>query len=101
MRISDWSSDVCFRSPLALFLAIIMVMALSDSPIGFGRITLIATFALIIGAGVPLFYFNFRATRMRKKMIEQFPVALDVRSEERRVWKEGVSTCRSRWAPDL
>lgn len=69
---------ILLGAPLALFLAIIMVMVLSDSPIGFGRITLIATFALIIGAGVPLFYFNFRATRMRKKMIEQFPVALDV-----------------------
>jgi tight adherence protein B len=69
---------ILIGAPLALFLAIIMVMVLSDSSIGFGRLTLVATFALIIGAGIPLFYFNFRATRMRKKMIEQFPVALDV-----------------------
>src|SRR3546814_13502130 len=28
------------------------------------------------------------------------PFGLRVRSEERRVGKEGVSTCRSRWSPD-
>src|SRR3546814_14016385 len=28
-----------------------------------------------------------------------FPMIRDGRSEERRVGKEGVSTCRSRWAP--
>jgi len=28
--------------------------------------------------GIPMMYFNIRATRMRKKMQDQFPVALDV-----------------------
>src|SRR3546814_11911032 len=32
---------------------------------------------------------------------EYATVVLDVRSEERRVGKECVSTCRFRWAPDL
>src|SRR3546814_5085832 len=31
---------------------------------------------------------------------EEFQSALDLRSEERRVGKECVSTCRSRWSPD-
>src|SRR3546814_15516813 len=30
---------------------------------------------------------------------EEFPVVLAIRSEERRVGKEWVSTCRSRWSP--
>src|SRR3546814_13637706 len=29
------------------------------------------------------------------------PAAVSARSEERRVGKEGVSTCRARWSPDL
>src|SRR3546814_20356736 len=31
---------------------------------------------------------------------EHWGAAVDARSEERRVGKEGVSTCRSRWSPD-
>src|SRR3546814_12146475 len=34
-----------------------------------------------------------------EKTAEENPDAIQ-RSEERRVGKEGVSTCRSRWAPD-
>src|SRR3546814_13525676 len=32
--------------------------------------------------------------------LRQVPVALQLRSEERRVGKECVSTCRSRWSPN-
>ena len=31
-----------------------------------------------IGTGIPMFFFQFRANRTRKKMQDQFPVALDV-----------------------
>ena len=37
-----------------------------------------ATFAGVLGAALPLMLLNFKATRTRKKMQEQFPVALDV-----------------------
>ena len=46
--------------------------------IGAGRVLLIATFAFLVGAGIPMLYFQAKATRMRKKMQDQFPVALDV-----------------------
>src|SRR3546814_12121867 len=39
------------------------------------------------------------ASRARGRADHGLGAAGDVRSEERRVGKEGVSTCRSRWAP--
>ena len=65
-------------APLLIFLAIILFMVIGGVALGGGRILLIATFSFLLGAGLPMFYFNIRATRMRKKMQDQFPVALDV-----------------------
>ena len=65
-------------APVLLFLAIILFMAVTSVPIGGGRLLLIATFSLLVGAGIPMLYFQAKATRMRKKMQDQFPVALDV-----------------------
>ena len=65
-------------APVLLFLAIILFMAVTGVPIGAGRLLLIATFALLAGAGIPMLYFQAKAARMRKKMQDQFPVALDV-----------------------
>src|SRR3546814_2107707 len=48
-------------------------------------------FLIIIGAG--LFNFFLEGTNVPQFLIQQ------VRSEERRVGKECVSTCRSRWSP--
>src|SRR3546814_10803750 len=70
MRISDWSSDVC-SSDLRLDLAGPIRLA---APMSFGIKVL----------GVPLAAF-----------MKRHPA----RSEERRVGKECVSTCRSRWSP--
>jgi tight adherence protein B len=53
-------------------------MVLTGAALGGGRVLLIATFAGLLGAGIPLLYFQMRASRMRKKMQDQFPVALDV-----------------------
>ncbi len=39
---------------------------------------MLATFAFVLGAAIPLLFFQIRANRMRKKMQDQFPVALDV-----------------------
>ncbi len=65
-------------APVVIFLGIILFMAAGGIAIGGGRILILATFALLIGAGVPLLFFQARAARRRKKMQDQFPVALDV-----------------------
>jgi len=65
-------------APAFIFVVIILFMAISGSALGPGRLLLLATFSLLLGTGLPMVYFNFRATQMRKKMQDQFPVALDV-----------------------
>ena len=65
-------------APVAIFFVIIMIMALMGFGIAFGQLVMVATFAAVVGAFLPLMYFNVRANRTRKKMQDQFPVALDV-----------------------
>ena len=65
-------------APAVLFLLIVLFLAASNAALGAGRLVLLATFSLLLGAGIPLLFFQIRATRMRKKMQDQFPVALDV-----------------------
>ena len=66
-------------APVAIFFSLLLLMALWwGIGISFGRIVLSATFALALGGLLPAMALNFRATRARKKMQEQFPVALDV-----------------------
>src|SRR3546814_14104527 len=77
MRISDWSSDVC-SSDLRSFLA-------SDW-------RSFALFGILVESFWRLFFFFQGKSRP--------PIFLrEGRSEERRVGKECVSTCRSRWSP--
>lgn len=66
-------------APTAIFFGLLLLMSLWwGIGISFGRIVISATFAGVLGAGIPLMYVNWRATRIRKKIEEQFPVALDV-----------------------
>ena len=65
-------------APTALFFAILIALITGGVGIGFGRLLLVATFAGLLGFGLPLMVLQFKATRMRKKIQEQFPVALDV-----------------------
>ena len=65
-------------APLVIFFAILLIMALLDVPVAIGRITMVATFAVVVGALLPIMFFQFKANRTRKKMQDQFPVALDV-----------------------
>lgn len=65
-------------APVAIFFLILMLMVAAGMGVSFGRIVMSAAFAGALGAALPLMFLNFRATRTRKKMQEQFPVALDV-----------------------
>jgi tight adherence protein B len=65
-------------APLALFFILLAVMFATGVGVSFGRLLLIAAFAAALGIGLPLMFLNFKATRTRKKMQDQFPVALDV-----------------------
>src|SRR3546814_1036639 len=89
MRISDWSSDVCSSDLLLELLC------------------------LYHGVGLHLGHFRIRLVLLRRKLRRvvqvtlcilharcvEFPADGVIRSEERRVGKECVSTCRSRWSP--
>ena len=66
-------------APVAIFFLLLIVMAgWWGMGVSSGRILISAVFALLLGAVLPIMYLNFRATRIRNKMQEQFPVALDV-----------------------
>src|SRR3546814_2881157 len=88
MRISDWSSDVC-SSDLLVALATIAASVLArrwDRRKPYMLIGLAAGTALAAGLNAWVFEAAGR------------PISV-LRSEERRVGKEWVSTCRSRWSP--
>ena len=65
-------------APLAIFFVMLVLMALGGMGVSFGRVLISAVFSGLLGAALPIMVINFKATRMRKKMQEQFPVALDV-----------------------
>ena len=65
-------------APVGMFFLILVIMISMGMGVSPGRLLMVATFAGALGAGLPLMVLNFKATRTRKKMQEQFPVALDV-----------------------
>src|SRR3546814_19855422 len=96
MRIRDWSSDVCSSD---LPEPDVPMMA-TNSPASMRSETPCSTST----ASVPL----LNVLRMSRNsmtavpsgaFIETVPEARSYRSEERRVGKECVSTCSSRWSP--
>src|SRR3546814_15394145 len=108
MLISDWSSDVC-SSDLARFTAALLIGAAAiwapqASAASAAEIASESTQALQQLQGQEP---KTRALAEKAKAVLVFPkivkagmlVGGESRSEERRVGKEGVSTCRSRWSP--
>src|SRR3546814_11133018 len=89
MRISDWSSDVC-SSDLALAREVGLHDHVGDQE------PLLEHLALEVEA-------HHAPDRAAHAVGGQHVIRVDriaaVRSEERRVGKECVSTCRSRWSP--
>jgi tight adherence protein B len=66
-------------APFAIFFFLLLLMSVWwGIGVSFGRIVISAVFAFVLGAALPIAAINFKATRTRKKMEEQFPVALDV-----------------------
>src|SRR3546814_19661780 len=100
MRISDWSSDVCSSD---------LRKSMCRTPSGWkGAVrvtdtveTLERVKALMIEGGLPPTPINYDLCyRYVAATDAGFVKAVDAaRSEERRVGKECVSTCRSRWWP--
>src|SRR3546814_16287549 len=96
MRISDWSSDVCSSD--------LKARREPGRPFGTG-----ADFQFLTGDTSPMVKAEWGTKRTCPKCGTRFydlgkedPVTCiecGVRSEERRVGKECVSTCRSRWSP--
>src|SRR3546814_17553660 len=97
MRISDWSSDVCSSDLRAgwpfigIAVALAVVLGLLWEPLFW--------LGLVAAAYCAYFFRNPpRVTPTRVGLVVA-PVDGMVRSEERPVGKECVSTCRSRWSP--
>jgi len=66
-------------APFVVFFGLLMLMsAWWGIGVSTGRIMIGAAFAVLLGAVLPAMAINFKATRTRKRMEEQFPVALDV-----------------------
>src|SRR3546814_3134875 len=91
MRISDWSSDVC-SSDLADLADLIELLRPEQ------RTMLIAT----LGEDFDAATLPELNEAVRDQVLETMPSEqVAERSEERRVGRECVSTCRSRWSPNL
>src|SRR3546814_9036616 len=103
MRISDWSSYVC-SSDLTKFLSDdgFAVDVAADGDNGVYMAEEYPADIAIIDLGLPGLP-GIDIIRQVRKSGRKYPIliltARDGRSEERRVGKECVSTCRSRWSP--
>src|SRR3546814_14125042 len=103
MRISDWSSDVC-SSDLKMGVEVYSVStdthfshkAWHDTSPAIGKINY-----YMVGDQNHALSNNFEVLREGVGLADRGTFVLDPqRSEERRVGKEGVITCRFRWSPD-
>src|SRR3546814_14901493 len=101
MRISDWSSDVCSSDLLdGRYAAKGQPLRHTLSEAAFMAHRVEVEVAWLLGlseAGLPeLPPFSGESKSLLKALVKDFS---EDRSEERRVGKACVSTCRSRWAP--
>src|SRR3546814_10096989 len=100
MRISDWSSDVCSSDLLSMgALQIMMDKGQQEDWLNSHLIVgLLATFTVTT---ILLIYRELTHEHpiINLRLLRNPNFAVANRSEERRVGKECVSTCRSRWSP--
>src|SRR3546814_11342352 len=103
MRISDWSSDVCSSDLGKAFLAVALGSAVALLNVYIvARLMFISDdhdlpylFAALVFASGATMFFSYNAAHTMTQRV----LVIAGRSEERRVGKECVSTCRSRWSP--
>ena len=69
---------IILLAPVVIFVAIAFLMVTFNLGFGFGQVLMVGTFAVALGFFLPLLYLQYRANRTRRKMEQQFPVALDV-----------------------
>src|SRR3546814_12567738 len=103
MRISDWSSDVCSSDLAAWLQADARNGALTMAAFGLGTLPMMLPLTWS-GARMRLWlqHGRWRITAALLILLAGLltmaaPWLMHVRSEERRVGEECVSTCRSRW----
>jgi len=65
-------------APVVVFVLLLLLASMLGVTMNLGRMLLLATMAALIGGLLPLMALQVRANRARKKMEDQFPVALDV-----------------------
>src|SRR3546814_15314355 len=95
MRISDWSSDVCSSDLVARPL-----VRAGDPDADAARAPFTGHVEASEGADHPFLEVDHEAAHIAAAVAQiQHGVADALRSEERRVGKECVRTCRSRWSP--
>ena len=68
---------IVIAAPVVLFLVLIVLAAMTGS-LGTGRLFLLFIVSFILGFVAPLLLIARKAAKMRKRIIEQFPIALDV-----------------------
>src|SRR3546814_20827155 len=96
MRISDWSSDVCSSDLLAEGHDVGMGALEQSAGVKVARDGKMSRPAVQVGARQKKV--EGSAARQQSRPVACRPHVFE-RSEERRVGKECVSTCRSRWSP--
>src|SRR3546814_20536526 len=95
MRISDWSSDVCSSDLLARYRGFHLDRGLVGHHVG----ELLVLLDRVADLDVPLDDLGLGNAFADVGQLEFVARHGRSRSEERRVGKECVSTCRSRWSP--
>src|SRR3546814_12807791 len=100
MRISDWSSDVCSSDLLLCSYAysqdfVFGSLTSGDLKLAKSDLDSFSNAAVLNEYGKA--YMVYDDTRGYTQLVVDYHVR--IRSEERRVGKECVSTCRSRWWP--
>src|SRR3546814_12544551 len=100
MRISDWSSDVCSSDLIMMavitgtFGGVLRDVLCNEIPMILQRGRIYAS-AVVAGATLYVVAQHLGLDRDAASYL-----GMGTRSEERRVGKECVSTCRSRWSPE-
>src|SRR3546814_20051296 len=99
MRISDWSSDVCSSDLQANSEKLLEYLTQAELEQLLKASSEAIAKGLMVLSDEPLLFVHMAAFASWLRMLPPQYLAEVVRSDERRVGKECVSTCRSRWSP--